>query len=341
MTRRGQPPGFCASRLRQAALWLIFALPLASAKAQPPAGMPDTIKQSEGRFAGTWTWNGREYIARWNNLAIAKMKIKGTFSPGSTISVDRADTPNSSTAGLTAVYTGQISAQGDSIVNGKVTWTFRNGGKNTGTWSASWNSSDCSKQVQVNTFAACAHCPVAGGSLGSSVPGSVLRYNKKGNELKLFTVATFLAFPLAGIKFYADVHINNGALPIDTIHVRYINNLIAFNGSENYDSPPNYRPILGGGAAFPVLDILGTYQGLPYYGTIPEQPPTGADRTLEENDSPEVSAFITRKRPKGQLESINVVKGFTTYLGCTLTMKPLLPFEHWPHWIGPQFFRVR
>ncbi|HLJ26712.1 MAG TPA: hypothetical protein VKY85_08385 [Candidatus Angelobacter sp.] len=178
------------------------------------------------------------------------------------------------------------------------------------------NNPDCSKQVQVVSFAACAHCPAGAGSSRLSLPGPQLSQNVKGNTLSLLTNAeALLLFPVAGIKFYADIHINDGAIPIDRIHVRYVNNLVAYNGSQIYNYSPNETASLTGGATLPVLD--SSEQWFPYYGGIPEQPSSGADRTLEANDSPNLSALIVRDDPARQLENINIVKGFTMYLGCT------------------------
>lgn len=114
------------------------------AQTQPPPGMPVDIQEPAAFEGGaTWTWDGNGYIAHWKNGAIARMKVaNGNFTPGSTITIDRIDTLNSSTAGLTAVYTGTVSPQGNSV-HGSVTWTWRGfprGHAGPAAWTATWET---------------------------------------------------------------------------------------------------------------------------------------------------------------------------------------------------------
>jgi len=110
----------------------------APAQVPPPSTIPGTIKEVEGSFSGTWTWNGQSYNAIWSDGAIAVLTV-GSFTATSVV-INRTDTSASVSAGMTAVYTGQISSQGNSIVNGEVTWTWPGhyGYPATGTWTASW-----------------------------------------------------------------------------------------------------------------------------------------------------------------------------------------------------------
>jgi hypothetical protein len=82
-------------------------------------------------------WHG---LQTWNNGAIAVLTVGGSLTANTSGTLNRTDTPQSVSAGMTAVYTGQISAQGNSITNGSVTWTWpgHSGYPTTGTWLATW-----------------------------------------------------------------------------------------------------------------------------------------------------------------------------------------------------------
>lgn len=106
--------------------------------ASPP--LPTVIEEQEGPFVAMWSQDGQGFRARWNNGATATLTVQ-SFTPASVI-VSRTDLPNSTSAGMTAIYSGEISGIGDSIVNGKVTWNWPGhaGYPYTGTWTASWTS---------------------------------------------------------------------------------------------------------------------------------------------------------------------------------------------------------
>jgi hypothetical protein len=110
----------------------------ATAQTQPPDGVPSIIHECEGGLCSNWTWNDGKFTADWPNGAIATLTVQ-SFTAMSVV-INRTDTPKSSTAGLTAVYTGQIAAAGNSIVNGQVTWTWRGfrRGVAMGTWTGTW-----------------------------------------------------------------------------------------------------------------------------------------------------------------------------------------------------------
>lgn len=99
------------------------------------AGLPVIISEAENTYVATWTWTGSSYNAVWNEGSIATMTVV-SFTPASVI-INRVDTTGVS-AGLTAVYNGQIS--GKSIVNASATWTWPGhaGYPATGTWVATW-----------------------------------------------------------------------------------------------------------------------------------------------------------------------------------------------------------
>ena len=129
-------------RLELIAFWIfpVVAFPPLRAPAQATA-LPATINEVEGPFAGVWTLKNGQYNAVWNNGAVAVITVQ-SFTTTSVI-FNRTDTSASVSAGLTAVYTGQISSAGNSIVNGRVTWTWPGvaGYPATGTWTATWAAS--------------------------------------------------------------------------------------------------------------------------------------------------------------------------------------------------------
>jgi hypothetical protein len=126
---------------RPVLIGLVLLAMSASFASSQPSGIPSVISEQEGPYSGTWTWNGSSYDATWSNGAVAILQVK-SFTTQSVV-IDRTDTPQSTSAGLTAIYTGQISKQGNSIINGSVTWTWPGvpGYPATGTWTASWKVS--------------------------------------------------------------------------------------------------------------------------------------------------------------------------------------------------------
>jgi hypothetical protein len=100
--------------------------------------LPSIIQEQEAGLTGTWSRSGQGFSATWNNGAVANLEVR-SFTPAS-IRIVRTDTSDSGSAGLTAVYTGQISDAGNTVVNGSVTWTWPGhpGFPATGTWTASW-----------------------------------------------------------------------------------------------------------------------------------------------------------------------------------------------------------
>ncbi len=95
---------------------VLFGSSRAAAQRQPPDGVPSVIHECEGSLCSDWTWSNGQFVARWPNRAIATLTVESFTA--SSVRIIRTDTSNSSTAGLTAVYTAQISAQGNRIVNG-------------------------------------------------------------------------------------------------------------------------------------------------------------------------------------------------------------------------------
>jgi hypothetical protein len=81
---------------------------------------------------GTWTWSPERgaYVARWDNGAIADIRVESR-DPKQIVLV-RTEAVNSVSAGLTARYVGQLRG---GVMSGTVTWMCR-GRTTTGTWQA-------------------------------------------------------------------------------------------------------------------------------------------------------------------------------------------------------------
>jgi hypothetical protein len=96
---------------------------------------PQTLHECENGgsdICGTWTLQGNQYYANWENGATATLNVDSWGASG--VVITRYDSGGSS-AGLSARYEGQLN--GNAIGNGKVTWTW-NGSTWGGTWNANW-----------------------------------------------------------------------------------------------------------------------------------------------------------------------------------------------------------
>lgn len=109
---------------------------------QPPAGntgsgrIPNVIRECEvynGTVCGTWTLQGNQFQATWDNGAKAVLAVV-QFDDQQVV-ITRGDTSDSFSRNLSATYTGKLS--GNQILDGKVTWT-QDGRTWSGTWRASW-----------------------------------------------------------------------------------------------------------------------------------------------------------------------------------------------------------
>jgi hypothetical protein len=126
------------AHLSALSLLLSLVLPILSgAQSQPPPGVPSLIHECEGSLCSDWAWNDGHFDGSWPNGAIATMTVQRS---GDAFVIYRTDTPASFSAHMTAKYTGRISSEGDSIINGKVTWTWPSqaGYPRTGDWTAKW-----------------------------------------------------------------------------------------------------------------------------------------------------------------------------------------------------------
>ena len=101
------------------------------------SSVPQYLQECENggtEFCGTWSLQGNQYYANWDNGATATLNVEHWDASG--VVLTRYDSGGSS-AGLSARYEGQIN--GNIIENGKVTWTW-NGKTWSGNWKANWNS---------------------------------------------------------------------------------------------------------------------------------------------------------------------------------------------------------
>lgn len=99
----------------------------------PPAILMESETSRHGTFNGKWEWieAGQSYEARWNNGATAVLRLL-EFGVDEIILYREDDSGPSK--GLKACYTGYY--RDGQVVGGDVTWTFANGNKTSGKWSA-------------------------------------------------------------------------------------------------------------------------------------------------------------------------------------------------------------
>jgi len=87
---------------------------------------------------GTWTWNTGHYDGAWPTANVTSTLTVESFSPASVI-IRRTDTSPKGRIGLAYTYSGMISAQGNSILDG--VWTGEPGTRtagSSGNFTATW-----------------------------------------------------------------------------------------------------------------------------------------------------------------------------------------------------------
>ncbi len=159
---------------------------------------------------------------------------------------------------------------------------------------------DCTNQVTVNAFTA--------------LTTTGLDATIVGNTLTLLTSRGLTN----GIAFQASVSIAQGLAPIPGIHIKYIQNVTQWTGAWVYQPKPDRLASLMGGTTLPLLDRLAAPPPPFYDGLFNETNPSGPDRIVTAEDSPEILTTITRTGPDRQLQSVNVTNAFTMFLGCTI-----------------------
>jgi len=147
--------------------------------------------------------------------------------------------------------------------------------------------------------------------VGTGQPGFAVEY-PDGMHLALNTSQS----GLAGVYFNADVHIDDGVIPVDTIHVRFIQNVTRDRGSARYTDQSKYAVISK--APLPLVDWEEGPPPFPYYDCCPfiETPDTGSDRSLKADDSPEIIVPLSSTNPTRELVSISIREALEMYLGC-------------------------
>jgi probable HAF family extracellular repeat protein len=176
---------------------------------------------------------------------------------------------------------------------------------------------DCTDQVVVNNFSAQTTTGI----------NAIIR----NDTLTLFTQTNPHAphprvgdhGPRPGIAFTADVTINDGPIPISEIHMRYIQNLTGWNGSLVYQPKPDALLALGTSITLPILDQATQPPPAAYDNDFDETDPTGPARVVTATDSPILFAIaLTLLEPVRNLQSVDVEKTFTMFLGCYADQDP-------------------
>jgi hypothetical protein len=162
------------------------------------------------------------------------------------------------------------------------------------------NLANCRDQVQVDSFTA-----TTGKGINAEITGDKLTLttgDKHGNP---------------GIQFLAGITIKNGSIPINAIHIRYIQNLIVSTTAFDYNPNPDLIKVLVPGATFPLLDRVSGPPPPPFYeGDFEETDQASSTRSVYATDSPSVFGPITLTGPSRQLQGVDAFSAFRVYLGC-------------------------
>src|SRR5262249_43825802 len=121
------------------------------------------------------------------------------------------------------------------------------------TGSVSSEPMTCADQVEVTSFTA------------SPAPSLMTQVDIPGNQLNLFTQVG----QTKGITFTAQVTVNTGTIPVDHVHLFYIQNVLQFFGIAQYNPPPSIVAGLAMGISFPILDWCNLAQ-CPTLPTLPD-----------------------------------------------------------------------
>lgn len=123
-----------------------------------------------------------------------------------------------------------------------------------------------------------------------------------------------------GITFEARVRIREGAIPIDNIHIRYIQNISRWDGRIFIVPGPDWQTTLSCGS-LPILDLVGTATPPPpfYLGlNFREDPDKGSLRRVIVTDSPNLRNIVISHPDGAQTVGIGVEAFYTMYLGCVI-----------------------
>jgi probable HAF family extracellular repeat protein len=172
---------------------------------------------------------------------------------------------------------------------------------------------DCTDQVVVNDFSA-----QTTSGLQWLIARDTLSLATQSNPHTRY-VSTGPHGPQPGIKFTADVSINDGPIPATEIHIRYIQNVTDWNGTLVYEPGPNAVAslLLEEGESLPFLDKTGQPPPAFYDTNFNETNADGSARTVTATDSPAMLGIdITLPDPTRQLQSVDVALTLTMFLGC-------------------------
>jgi probable HAF family extracellular repeat protein len=118
-----------------------------------------------------------------------------------------------------------------------------------------------------------------------------------------------------GIIFDADVTIDDGDIPVNDIHLAFIQNVTGWNGNLLYSPGPNLVAVVNG-AGLPLLDTDSGGPPPVFYDFV-ENPKMGSARTVTAQDSPSLKNIVLKNPPRGpELQGVSVSNTFTMYLGC-------------------------
>ena len=171
-----------------------------------------------------------------------------------------------------------------------------------------------------------------------------------------------------GITFEARIELQSGkdksgkdTIPVDDIHIRYIQNVRNLSGLIDYKPNPDLHMALvtrPGGPECPsrppILDLFGRNPPpLPFYlpPSFRETPPTGSQRTVTVADSPSILDTLISNSistnpllnphlaPGAQMQKVDVTLEYRMYLGCFtgnnhLTFQTLATLDWWVHFYG-------
>jgi hypothetical protein len=125
-----------------------------------------------------------------------------------------------------------------------------------------------------------------------------------------------------GIAFTAKVTITAGAIPLDHLHLRYIQNKTVYTGTVFYDPPPNFVAVLRDGTTLPphrpLLDSRDNRRPpAPFYDAqFQEHNPAGADRDITATDSPSLTINVIRRSTHGRFQRVDLTETFQMFLVC-------------------------
>jgi hypothetical protein len=168
----------------------------------------------------------------------------------------------------------------------------------------------CHEQVTVTSFRA------------SATHGLAWRLEPEDpNQLTLDTVVDGTT---PGITFTATATLRDGAVSLDHLHLRYIQNKTGYTGTVVYTPPPHFVPVLRDGTTLPPHaplldrpDASDSRLPLPFYtGQFHETKPTGTARRVTASDSPGTAVAVVRTHLGSRFQRIDLTETFRMFLVC-------------------------